>query len=104
MEQLDGLQHITETNKCKVLLNNSMGNLLPAQTVIQTKDGELLVTINLNLNIKLDSSGQASVETEITPSANKLLKEKFKSQHHSVKFEKPDIEDNCEIIDFGKDV
>jgi uncharacterized protein YdhG (YjbR/CyaY superfamily) len=70
-----------------------MGNLVPIATQVQTKQGELLVTINLNLNIKLDEEGKGLVTVEAKPEAPK-----------NVKYEMPDIQENTELIEFGKEV
>jgi len=75
-----------------------MGNISPIVTQIETKQGEILVTINLNLNLKLDHGNILSVEGNIQSIPKKPEFEK-------VKLEKPDFTDNYnEIIDFGKQV
>ena len=75
-----------------------MGNLVPIVAQVETSQGEVLVTINLNLNVKVDQDGLISVEGKVDnpPKSVKL--------DNNVKFEKPDIFDNNEIIDFGKKV
>jgi hypothetical protein len=78
-----------------------MGSLVPFQTQVETKDGELLVTINLNLNIKLDSGGRLSLDVQ--PNSDTPVKENPPTTS-KVKFEKPDLEDNIDIIDFGKKI
>jgi hypothetical protein len=67
-----------------------MGNLVPLQ--VQTQQGEL--TINLNLTIKLDSDGKASL---MTVEAN---------DPKNVKYEMPQMEDNTYLLldNFGKEV
>lgn len=69
-----------------------MGNVIP-KAQIETKQGEILVTINLNLNIKLDQDGKILLDNQIIP---------IKPIENKVKFEKPKLEENNEIIDFGK--
>lgn len=76
-----------------------MGYVVPIQTQIETKDGEVKVTINLNLNIKLDSDGNLSLEANAKEASP--VKDKKKEV---VRFEKPDLEDNREIIKFGEQV
>lgn len=76
-----------------------MGYLVPIQTQVETKFGEVNVTINLNLNIKLDTSGNLIVEAN-----NKDLPKNEIFSKEVVPFEKPDLEDNQEIINFGKQV
>lgn len=72
---------------------------MPIQTQVETKFGEVNVTINLNLNIKLDTSGNLIVEAN-----NKDLPKNEIFSKEVVPFEKPDLEDNQEIINFGKQV
>jgi hypothetical protein len=81
-----------------------MGSLVPIQTQVETKNGEVLVTINLNLNIKLDSEGKLlSLDAEAKAAPQKKQEEN-PSDVSKVRFEKPDIEDNSDIIPFGRQV
>ncbi len=77
-----------------------MGYLVPIVAQVETSQGEVLVTINLNLNVKVDKEGSVKVEgtAEATPLKSVLPKTE------NVKFERPDLADNSEIIDFGKRV
>lgn len=82
--------------KSKCLLHNNMGYIVPIKTQIETQNGEAKITINLNLNITLDSNGEMSIKTDV--------KEDKSTKKEKAYFEKPDLEDNQEIINFGEQV
>jgi hypothetical protein len=71
-----------------------MGKVVPTQQVIETKNGEVMVTINLNLTITLDDSGRLSVISNAT----------LPKKEEKVAFEMPVLSENTgELIpDFGK--
>lgn len=75
-----------------------MGNLVqitPIATQVETKNGEVTVTINLNLNFKIDSENFSTMKKE----ADLKISESTK-----IKFEKPDFDENSQIINFGKQI
>ena len=94
------------TKKPKSLLNNNMGNLV--RTQVETKEGEILLTITLNLNVKLDADDlnlKIKLESDGKVRTNQdVVSEDKTSDMNKVVFEKPDICENSEIIDFGKEV
>lgn len=75
-----------------------MGHLVPIQTQVQTSQGEVLLKIELNINLKLDTDGSILVEGKAK------TVEELPVQSPSFKFQKPDIFDNTEIIEFGKQI
>lgn len=74
-----------------------MGKLVPIITQVESKQGEVLVTINLNLTIKLDSDGNVVRIDNKGESAK---------APENVKYEMPKMEDNTDLLlsNFGKAV
>jgi len=79
-----------------------MGNLVPIIQV-ETQRGEILLTLNLNLNIKLDPDGNVSLVGAKAETMPQQHEEKMPDMKN-VKYEKPDMANNSEIISFGKQV
>lgn len=74
---------------------NSMGQVIQSSKIerhIITEQGEMTVTINLNLTIKLDSSSPEEINVSV-PVSSTTKKEPLMI---------PDFGESSEIIDFGK--
>lgn len=86
------------------LLHKSMGKIVPLQQVIEAKNGEVVVTINLNLTIKLDDEGKVSLSNASAEARPVAPFVPVSKKEEKVQFEMPDLEDNTgELLpDFGR--
>lgn len=81
-----------------------MGKVTPTQFVVDGKSGELVVTINLNLTIRLDGEGNLSLTATSADARPHVSAQPMPRKEEKVQFEMPDLEDNIgELLpDFGK--
>lgn len=75
-----------------------MPQIISPSQIVMTKDGEIRVTIALELNININSAGQIST-TICEPPENELPKSKF----DEVEWELPELSSGVKV-EFGKKI